>query len=514
MNMSRLLAVLFLLYCSCCATPKKPNIVFILTDDQDVVLGGMTPMTKVKKLIGSAGITFTNMFTTNPLCCPSRSSILTGNYVHNHGALNNSISGNCSSPLWQNGAEKSAFITYVKQMGYNTFFAGKYLNQYGDKDAGGVEHIPPGWDWWNGLVHNSVYYNYKLSVNGTAETHGHDYKKDYLTDLINNRAQDFLTIQHENSKPFFMMLSTPACHAPFDSAPQFMKNYTNKRAPRTASYNKHGSDKHWLVRHQVTPMKNDSVENTDDIFRKRWRTLLSVDDMVENVINTLSKKKLLNNTYIIYSSDNGYHLGQFSMPRDKRHLYEFDIRVPLLIRGPGIPAGKVIDEPVLNIDLAPTFIELSGHEVPSDVDGMSLITLLHSNLPASSRWRQDFLVEHNGEHAPDGKYPPCKNTGGLQACSPIDCSCEDAINNTYICRRTLNDTVNMMYCEFSDSESFVEMYNISKDPDQLVNIIHQVDPHIIEEQNERLEMLMICQGASCREVGPIPNFQPLHSDVE
>ncbi|XP_070558489.1 N-acetylglucosamine-6-sulfatase-like isoform X2 [Ptychodera flava] len=512
--MARVLLVGLAFLClGCFADKKQPNIVFILTDDQDVVLGGLTPMTKTKKLLGDAGLTFSNMFTTSPLCCPSRSSILTGNYVHNHGALNNSISGNCSSPAWQDGAEKNTFITYVKQMGYSTFFAGKYLNQYGDKLAGGVEHIPPGWDWWIGLVHNSVYYDYTLSVNGTAEKHGKDYKTDYLTDLLSRKAQDFLTLQNENN-PFFMMISTPACHAPFDSAPQYVKNFTNKKAPRTPSYNKHGSDKHWLVRSQKTPMLNVSVQDTDDIFRKRWRTLLSVDDLVEGVVNTLQDKKLLDNTYIVFSSDNGYHLGQFSMPRDKRQLYEFDIRVPLIVRGPNVPAGKICDEPVLNIDLAPTFVELSGHEVPSNVDGRSLLTLLHPNTTfKSSKWRQDFLVEHNGEYKPDGIHG-CNNTEDLGACHSLDCTCEDAKNNTYSCTRTLNDTTKLMYCEFNDDESFVELYDLAKDPDQLTNIVHQVPEYIIEQQNQRLIMLSICKGSSCRDVGPYvpPEKLPPHPD--
>ncbi|XP_077977097.1 N-acetylglucosamine-6-sulfatase-like isoform X3 [Glandiceps talaboti] len=501
-----------LLYCTCYANQPQPNIVFILTDDQDVVLGGMTPMTKTKKLLADAGITFSNMFTTSPLCCPSRSSILTGNYVHNHGALNNTIAGNCSSPQWQNGAEKKAFITYIKQMGYSTFFAGKYLNQYGDKEAGGVEHVPPGWDSWVGLVHNSVYYNYVLSINGTAEKHGDDYKTDYLTDLLARHAQDFLSYQNEKN-PFFMMISTPACHSPFDSAPQYVKDFTNKKAPRTPSFNTHGSDKHWLVRSMKTPMLNISIQNTDDIFRKRWRTLLSVDDLVEGVVNTLQDKKLLDNTYIVFSSDNGYHLGQFSMPRDKRQLYEFDIRVPLIIRGPGVPAGKTSDEPVLNIDLAPTFVEMSGHEVPSNVDGRSLMTLLHPNKTTlmSSAWREDFLIEHEGMYYPLGQ-PDCNNTINLAGCSPIDCSCEDAKNNTYSCSRTINSTTSMMYCEFNDDESFVELYDLNKDPDQLTNIVHQVDPYIIEQQDQRLQMLSLCQGASCRYVGPIPPKWIAHPD--
>lgn len=121
---------------------------------------------------------------TSPLCCPSRSSILTGQYVHNHHAKNNSLSGGCSSSSWQQGPEKRSISTYMKSMGYKTFFGGKYLNRYGNPQVGGPQHVPPGWDEWYGLVGNSRYYNYTLSVNGQPEKHGDSYGPDYLTDLL------------------------------------------------------------------------------------------------------------------------------------------------------------------------------------------------------------------------------------------------------------------------------------------------------------------------------------------
>ncbi|CAG2206011.1 GNS [Mytilus edulis] len=189
----------------------KSNIVFVLTDDQDLILGGQIPIVKTNELIGDHGMLFNSMYVASPLCCPSRSSILTGKYVSSHKAYNNSIVGGCSSPEWQKTQEIDAFPVYMKKQSYTTFFAGKYLNQYGFTATGGVEHIPPGWDWWNGLheygrlyiiasssmntnsiestlrsliVGNSRYYNYHLSVNGTKEAHGSDPEKDYLTDLI------------------------------------------------------------------------------------------------------------------------------------------------------------------------------------------------------------------------------------------------------------------------------------------------------------------------------------------
>ena len=131
---------------------------------------------------------------TSPLCCPSRSSILTGQYVHNHHAKNNSLSGGCSSSSWQQGPEKRSISTYMKSMGYKTFFGGKYLNRYGNPHVGGPQHVPPGWDEWYGLVGNSRYYNYTLSVNGQPEKHGDSYGPDYLTDLLVSTCTSLYTL--------------------------------------------------------------------------------------------------------------------------------------------------------------------------------------------------------------------------------------------------------------------------------------------------------------------------------
>ncbi|CAL4103345.1 unnamed protein product, partial [Meganyctiphanes norvegica] len=189
--------------------------------------------------------------------CISRSSLLTGQYIHNHGAINNSISGECSGHGWQAGPEKETFAVHFQEGGYTTMYAGKYLNQYGIPEVGGVEHIPPGWDSWVGLVGNSKYYNYKLSVNGTMEAHGDDYETDYLTNIIRKKAFDFLDNVNDD-QPFFMMLSTPASHHPFDYEPKYASNFTERSAPRTPNFNiPNGLDKPWLLRQGVQPLPDD-----------------------------------------------------------------------------------------------------------------------------------------------------------------------------------------------------------------------------------------------------------------
>ncbi|XP_067934704.1 N-acetylglucosamine-6-sulfatase-like [Watersipora subatra] len=477
----------------------RPNIVFILTDDQDIFLNGTGPMAKLRKYIGSQGATFSNAFVTTPLCCPSRSSILTGTYVHNHQTFNDSIDGNCSSNAWQKGPEQRAFITNLKKVGYTTFYAGKYLNQYGDDSVGGLGHVPPGWDDWNGLKGNSVYYNYSLSVNGKEEKHGDSYATDYLTDVINRKATRFLTQRkHDSDSPFFMMLSVPAPHHPYTPAPQYSQLFTSMSAPRTASFNKLGADKHWLIRQTKSPMSNESLIYLDETFRNRWRTLLSVDDMIEDIVTLLDKRQLLNNTYIIFASDHGFHLGQFSLPTNKRQLYEFDIRVPLMVRGPGVAPAQVKTELVVNIDWAPTFLDLAGVTPPQYMDGQSF----KEALLGSSRGvvdRTDFLVEHTGEYTLSQPQCPQYNGQPMSFCFP-DCVCEDSQNNTYLCVRRLSDTQNLIYCGLEDSELFIEAYDIAKDPHQLTNVASTMDVSVLESLEQSLATLASCSGTACHDV--------------
>uniref|UniRef100_UPI0037E96728 glucosamine (N-acetyl)-6-sulfatase (Sanfilippo disease IIID), b n=1 Tax=Semicossyphus pulcher TaxID=241346 RepID=UPI0037E96728 len=496
------LALLTLLTCCVrCAelkSAKPSNIILILADDQDVQLGGLTPMKKTKALIGDAGATFVNAYTVSPLCCPSRSSIFTGQYPHNHEVRNNSVSGNCSSVLWQKGPESEAFPLYLNKQKYQTFFAGKYLNQYGKKDGGDVGHVPPGWDQWHALVGNSQYYNYTLSVNGKEEKHGDSYEKDYLTDLITNRSLHFLD-DRSPQHPFFLMLSPPAPHSPWTAAPQYQKEFGSVKAPRDGSFDKLGKDKHWLLRQPVSPMPNSSLTYLDDAFRKRWQTLLSVDDMVDKLVKKLDSLKELDNTYIFYTSDNGYHTGQFSLPIDKRQLYEFDIRVPLMVRGPGIKPNQTLKAPVLNIDLAPTILDIASVNLSTvNVDGQSFLSQMAPSLRNGTA-RPFFLVEYTGEGDPETD-PACPKLGpGLSQCFP-DCVCEDAYNNTYACVRTIDSKNNMQYCEFADSESFVEVYNLTSDPHQLENIVKKVDPTVLQAMNQRLIKLQSCEGDSCRNI--------------
>ncbi|XP_058808699.1 N-acetylglucosamine-6-sulfatase-like [Phymastichus coffea] len=473
------------------ATCSGKNIVLIITDDQDSVLNGMEPMQFTRKLIANEGVEFKKAFAAVPICCPNRASILTGRYQHNHRTFNNSIAGGCNSDEWRNIHEKNTFAAVLKQqMRYNTFYAGKYLNEYGEKSTGGVAHIPPGWDKWYGLVGNSKYYNYTLSNNGREEWHG-TRQSDYLTDVIWMYASQFLKGQKAD-KPFLMVLAPPAPHEPFTAPTRYVDKYKGKiKVPRNPNFNTDNPrDKHWLVRMGMSPLPVDVTTRLDDIYRKRWESLLAVDEMVNNVYTTLAAQNLLNDTYIIYTSDNGFHIGQFSMPYDKRQPYETDIRVPLMMRGPGIVRGTEVKSAVSSVDLFATILEIAGVERPSD--GVSLL-----NYEVLDR---TVLVEYHGEksHGKSNSGCPTDADLNLALChKDFACKCQDAANNTYTCVRRVAEHYNNVFCLFYDDEHFVEYYDMINDQFQLTNLGPRMNSGQRYRFRKRVKKMSICKDATC-----------------
>ncbi|XP_064489477.1 N-acetylglucosamine-6-sulfatase-like [Ornithodoros turicata] len=497
MNSSIAYAVLLIGVSMGVSKAMKPNIVLFLADDLDVELGGMKPLLRTRLLLQDGGMQFTNAYVTSPLCCPSRASILTGRYIHNVPMRNNTLTGNCSSRAWQQGPERNTFATRLKNGGYNTFYAGKYLNQYGRRSVGGVRHVPPGWDDWQALAGNSVYYDYKLSNNGKLERHGRDPDKDYLTDVISQKATDFLRRNQNSSRPFFMFLAPPAPHQPFTPPQRYRNLFSNVNAPRTPSFNTScNNTKHWIVRQAIHPIPEAVGDWIDESYRNRWRTLLAVDDLVAEVMGALTDLHKLENTFVFFMSDNGYHLGQFSQPKDKRQPYETDIHVPLLVRGPGVPPGSVQKAVVLNIDLAATFLDLAGIHPDPDMDGKSFKSLL-ANGEAPPSWTQNFLVEYFGEGSKGQRG--CPHREGLEDCDPsIECECSDSWNNTYFCTRVISQTANTKFCIFMDNEQFVEKYDLDADPFELNNIYpSDVDSPVTRMHLKCTERLRTCRGQQC-----------------
>lgn len=511
----------------------------------------------VQELLVNQGATFTRMYAHVPVCCPSRSALLSGQYAHGNGCIGNGIPTNCSSPSWQANVEPRSFVTGLSKAGYKTSYAGKYLNMYGSAAAGGTAHIPNGWDNWHGLVGNSAYYNYALSNNGVKEVHGDDYANDYLPNVVLNRTMAFLDNQLGGDAPVFAVLSTPSCHGPQDAAPQYQTAFPDAISPRTPRWNATVPDTHWFQAVKaIYPFDENAAEFSDLVYRRRLQTLLTVDDIVSAVINRFADAGQLDNTYFVYTADNGYHTGDYGFNYDKRQPWETDTHLPLLIRGPGITPGSAVAAPVSMIDLSATFLDMAGVATPSYFDGASLLPLVHeakstktttttttATVSASATVPEHLMsfIEYYGEGGGGGPAELCSlthkdnnvmcNNAGNYSTPPYFygtdfCLCQDAVNNTYSCLRVVeganasSEKARMLshtpqpaaaaaqdyrYCEWSLSDTSVELFDYTTDPFELTNIVNVTSPAHVAALHTRLQALRRCVGnVQCTELLSTP----------
>ncbi len=346
----------------------RPNIILILADDLDEA----TSQKKVglEKHIGNEGVTFENAFVTEPVCCPSRATILTGQYPHNHLVRRNSPPLGGFEIFKRLGREKSTVATWLdRKAGYQTAFVGaKYLNGYAAKKRA---YVPPGWDEWYTLTADKT-----INRNGRIEKYP---EGTYQDDLLSKLTRDFVGRQKGKSRPFFVHLSLQAPHDPAQPAKRYEDEFKRARAPRTPAFNERViSDKPGWVRDK-SRLSTADKKRIDQHYRDRLRTMAAVGELVGKLVKTLKGSNKLNNTYIVFSSDNGYHQGQHRIELGKGTPYEESIGVPLMVRGPGIPAGIERNEMVLNNDFAPTFADWAGVTAPASVDGRSFASLIDGN---------------------------------------------------------------------------------------------------------------------------------------
>jgi arylsulfatase A-like enzyme len=419
------------------ADAKHPNIVFILTDDLAVNLVQYMPHVLAMR---KAGTNFANYFVTDSLCCPSRSSILTGRFPHDTGIFKNTGDDGGFLAFHARHHERVTFATALQAAGYRTGMLGKYLNGYEPR-----KHPPePGWDLWGVAGNGYPNFNYDLNLDGQVVHHGKD-PADFLTDVLSGIAQNF--IKQSAGQAFVIEIATFSPHAPYTPAPRDADAFPGLMAPRTAAFNvpHQPNEPAWLGKH--APLNSQLIAGIDRDFRKRAQSVLAVDKMIGDLQAAVASIGQQNNTYFVFSSDNGYHMGEFRLTPGKMTAYDSDIKVPLVITGPGVPAGKTVEEIVENIDLNPTFTELGSGTIPANVDGHSLVPLLHGQAPAD--WRKVALIEHHGpvRNFSDPDFPD------IRSGNPT----------TYEAIRGAN----YLYVEYADGGK--EYHDLASDPDELHN---------------------------------------------
>ena len=368
----------------------RPNFVFIMGDDLDTASLGAMPQTR--RLIGEEGVRFTSYYVGVSLCCPSRATILTGKYAHNTKVLANRGERGGFRAFDVTGNERSTLATWLSARGYRTGHIGKYLN--GFPGARGATYVPPGWDYWVVPVAGQQYrqYNYTLNANGLHEWHGTT-AADYGTDVFGRKALDFIEQAAADGVPFYLQLWGWAPHGPYTPAPRHASLFPYAQVKRDASFfEADTSDKPAIM--PTKPYSGERALLMDQIHRQRLRSLVALDELVQAIHDRLRRLGLLGSTYLIFSSDNGFHLGQHGLLAGKSSAYEEDVRVPLMIRGPGIPRGLVLDHLLSNADLAPTVADLAGVEADPKVDGRSFAGLLDGQGPAPGDWRSLIPLAH------------------------------------------------------------------------------------------------------------------------
>lgn len=514
------------LLCSATTTiATKPNFLIFLTDDMDIRLGGWEPMRQTTTLLSEKGATATQWNIHTPVCCPSRAELLSGRYFHN---VRRSVPGGGCMHVDETKVNPVSFASTLVTANYSNGYFGKHMNQC-------VRTPPPGYDcptcWWfandggrdaePGGYFNATFNDY-TQLQTVKSEHGQYHANTkgefagYTTSVIANKSIEWLHAIAPLGNPFSLVVAPKAPHAPFTPALWYQKGspaaswIDNMKAPRGPNYNaskENLANFHWLIAQQdiITEKQADQI---DQNFRNRLRTLLSVDDAVAGVVGTLDELNLLDNTYVFFTSDHGYNLGQHRLPFGKHNVYDHAIRIPMVVRGPGIAHNSTFDHPCTNVDIAPTLLGLAGMQSET-MDGRSIAPLIvdasvpsvsttakkHviTNFPNAMNWRTRSLVEYY-------------SLGNVTRLTHL---VDDTQSNTYRALRFHKDPTfgNGLYAEFTEVKDWnftrvkhFEFFDLSADPFQLTNIYYD-DQRISKTKRTTLHNAVLkeweCVGSSC-----------------
>jgi len=519
---------------------EPPSFVVIQTDDQ--TLDGLyarfsaypgAPETRAMPntldLIGKRGMTFNRYYVPYPLCCPSRVSLMTGRYAHTNGVRGNNQPNGGYFGFSFRAAASHNIATWLQGAGYRTIHTGKFLNGYGDAPYSDGTEVPPGWDAWYSIVKadtHHLFYGYTLNVNGELtgpfgdpgswDTREYGVRDDFSCPLepINgacNQVDDKMTeiardemLATPRDQPFYVQVDYAAPHGDFrrpagpEPAPRHYDWFKGARHPhnRAEGFDEGNvSDKPRFIREadHLTPVEKRIYRV---YYQKQLESLRTIDDGVKRILDTLGQLRRLRNTYVIFTSDNGFFFGEHRLLGGKFLAYEPATHMPFLIRGPGIRPDSQTGELAANIDVAPTLLELAGAEADKSIDGRSLVPYLRDPDLRSRRpiLFESFVetsdVEANGAIS-RASASRARGGGGKATASLL------APPKDYAGIRLGP----YKYIAWPTGEK--ELYNINKDPNEL-NSLHKV-PNFFPIRNflhRQMKRLTDCVGRGCREVTP------------
>ncbi|CAI7611209.1 unnamed protein product [Penicillium manginii] len=500
--------ILRLLLLAGLAVAKQPNILFILTDDQGKHVGGLEYMPKLQELLVQKGARYPKHYCSVAICCPSRANLWTGRMPHNTNVTDVSLPYGGYPKFVSAGWNDNYLPLWMQDAGYNTYYVGKLWNSHTEDNYN--KPYARGFNGSEFLLdpYTYQYYFARMTRNGNPPVH---YDGQYSTDVIAEKAAGFLDEAMAQDRPWMLTVAPNAPHAngsydPTRDAdwfgePEFAPRHANLfkgvKAPRDESFNAliEGAVG-WT---QTLPELSQKEIDYIDLFQRcRLRALQAVDEMIGNLVEKLEKAGELDNTYIFFSTDNGYHLGQHRMQPGKTCGYETDIHIPLIVRGPGIPENQVIDVVTSHTDLAPTFLAIANSS-REGLDGKAIPTTVAAG--KLHKKKEHVAIEFWGTGIPEGIY-------GFASDREQD-PYNNFQNNTYKGVRLVADDYSLYYAVWCTNEK--EFYNLKDDPFQTVNLAAHPNKHanfkianrrlaqIISRLDALMMVLKSCGGDSCRD---------------